>query len=144
MATAGTVSCTMKGISEAYEFTKTGPDGVGWVELDAAALKAFCAGAGQKLYHQRLAEHAAKHVCALFGTWGFTAGDTTRSVVFLRYEFKGGLAAAAPGDVFDPTTMVGVFGHDLYKDYVKVGKTRAAHVWQRAAHGEIAVDFCVG
>jgi len=141
---AGTSRCSMEDKEKATDFTKTGPDGEGWVLLaNATEVQAFCKD-HPKLYHQRLAEHSAKHVCAYFGTWGFAEGGQTNGVVFLRYEFRGGLRAAKPGEVFDPTGMVGIFGHDLYKEYNKISKKRPCHVWQRAQHGEIALDFCVG
>lgn len=145
MATRGRASCSIKDEGEDRDFVKTGPDGAAWALLgDADGVKQFCA-QHPKLYHQRLAEHSAKHVCALHGTWGFTADGRTSSVVFLRYEFKGKLAEQAPDEVFDPATTVGIFGHDLYKEYLKVLRRRGyANVWQRDAHGEIALDFCIG
>ena len=144
MAVKGTARCTMKGTEEMREFEKVGPDGNKWELLGDFAVKEFCE-EHKKLYHQRLAEHSGKHVCALFGTWGFKEEDKTTSVVFLRYEFRGSLSRMQPKEVFDPTTTVGIFGHELYKEYKKISKkTGQAHMWKRDEHGEIAVDFCVG
>lgn len=146
MATEGTAYCSIEGNEETKQFTKVGPDGNGWVLLDGeAGVKKFCDD-NPKLYHQRLAEHSKKHVCAFFGGWGFSADGSTTSVVFLRYEFKGGLKSEKPKDVIqDPTTMVGIAGHELYKDYKKVrAKRGSVCVWQRDQAGEIAINFCVG
>lgn len=143
MPIEGRTHCTMEGREETKNFMHQGPDGNGWVALDQNTIKTFCEN-HQKLYHQRLAEHSTKHVCAFYGNWGFTADGETRGVIFLRYEFRGILRQQRPEEVFDPTHTVGVFGHDLYKEYKKVSRQRPVHVWQRDGHGEIALDFCVG
>jgi hypothetical protein len=148
MATQGKAYCSMEAKVEDREFEKVGPDGNGWVLLNGAAeVKAFC-DVNMKLFHQRLAVHHGKHVCAYFGGWGFTADGVTTSVVFLRYEFKGKLSSAAPTEAFKADIMdttVGIFGHDLYKYYKKaLNKQPPPHVWKRDAHGEIAINFCVG
>jgi hypothetical protein len=144
MPIQGTAHCSMTNTAEQRTFTKEGPDGPLWVLMSDAEVKAFCDGPGIKLYHNRLAEHSTKHLCAFHGTWGFKFDDQAHSVSFLRYEYKGKLAAQRPEEVFDPATTLGVFGPDLYKEYKKIGAKRAVHVWQREKHGEIAIDFCVG
>lgn len=82
----------------------------------------------------------------------FLYGDGTgpHTVVFLRYEFKGGLRrvmGARPGvdKIRDDPTLYTVLGHDVFKTYRKLQnlKGKDVHVWQRDEHGEIAVDFCV-
>lgn len=150
-----TIRCTVQNTSTAGRLKAIDN---GWELLgDAAELKTFFYGDGIKLFHQGLKEHAHKHVCAAHSTWAFDAqdGSPVCSVVFLRYEFRGGLkkemGGSQPSDekiiwlAENEGTLHTLIGPEVYKDWKKNNFfRRPAHVWKRAQHGEIACDFCVG
>jgi hypothetical protein len=121
-----------------------GPD-AGWILHQPETLQAFCQGEGKKLVHR--GRKTYNHVCAYYGEWAFDAQDSTyiRCVTFLHYRTPS-KAAAMLGDVDEGAgTKVFTFsGDDLWATYKSLlDEEDGVHVWQRASHGEIAIDFCL-
>ena len=105
-------------------------------------------------------EHRGKdffgHVCAGYGTWAFDARDSTYvcCVVFLHYSIpKKANKLLGEVDSGSGSKKFQFNGATLLEKYQSLNNTmnagqraahgRAAHVWERATHGEIAIDFCL-
>jgi hypothetical protein len=131
-----------------------GPDGTEWVLLSDDDLQAFCSGRGKMLEHR--GKDFYDHACASFGAWAFDARDSTYvcCVVFLHYNISQKLNKTL-GEV-DSGSGAKKFqfsGAKLLEKYQALNQTlnagqreahgRAAHVWERKKHGEIAIDFCL-
>jgi len=121
-----------------------GPDH-GWELLSEDEIRDFCVNAGQKLQHRGRSGY--DHVCAAHSAWAFDAHDSSyiRCVVFLHYHVpRKALGILGDVDHGSGAKMFNLAGEDLLLEYRRVqAEENEAHVWKRASHGEIAIDFCL-
>ena len=128
--------------------TTYGPD-QGWVLLNAGTLATFCSGVGATLQHRGKTDY--NHVCASYSAWAFDAQDSSNvcCCAFMHYNISAKLnAMLGSPDEASSAAIFTVKGAAFLAQYQALSaalsvKGRAVHVWQRAAHREIAFDFCV-